>query len=203
MPIFSNNLKYMIYHDLPPSIRICKTSKYAILVVIIKGKILFRVPLTFSESRYPCIGRLGIFIDALSSFLLTIIILVIFIFTIPLNDRLAQGAFLVIVAMYLRFPLLASLSSSLVPMSATFEGDLFLNSSLSWLPPLMYSNSQTLLISLLIVSYIYMQLFMLWSWPFDLVCSEWLSNGKMGPNSSFLELCFITILIYIFLWAIQ
>lgn len=199
MPIFSNNLKYTIYHDLPPSIRICETSKCAILVVIIKGKVLFRVPLTFSESRYPCISRLWIFIDVLSSFLRSIIILVIFIFTIPLDDMLAQGAFLVIVAMYLRFPLLASLSSPLVPTSATFEGDLFLNSSLFWLPPLMYSNSQPLLI----VSYIYMHLSVLWSWPFDLVCSEWLSNGKMRPNSSFLELCFITILIYLFLWAIQ
>lgn len=54
---------------------------------------------------------------------------------VPLEGIFARGAPLVMAAIYWRFSMMVSLSSPLVPMSTTFEGDLPLdNSSLSPFP---------------------------------------------------------------------
>lgn len=49
--IFLNNSEYIMLQELPPSINIWNTSKWKILEIMIKGKISFRIPLTFSLSQ--------------------------------------------------------------------------------------------------------------------------------------------------------
>lgn len=67
--IFSNNSEYMMSQKLPPSMRIWDTSNFLTIIIITRGKFLFRRPVVFSKSINPNIGRLGIFFWSASSFM--------------------------------------------------------------------------------------------------------------------------------------
>lgn len=111
---FSNNSEIVIWHEIPPSIRIWETSKRLILAIIIKEMISLRVPQIFSKSHNPIIGRSGFFVDLPLSFLWMVSISLIFLFLVPLEMMFSQGSLPEISVIYWCFPMLAFLSSLLV-----------------------------------------------------------------------------------------
>lgn len=153
------------------------------------------MPPTYSESQKPNIGWWGIFTNVLASFLWTNIVSINFLFMVPLEGRFFRGAPSVMAEIYRCFPLLASLLSPMVLVSAVIEGDFPLGDSFMSLFPLCaYLAYRSILINPLMAYFCWMQSSVLWSRPFwkralwlvDLMC---LSNGGKGLYSYHDEPC--------------
>lgn len=87
----------------------------------------------------------------------------IFLFMVPVEGIFSYGSPLVISTLYIRFPLLPSLLSPLVPELTAFEGDLSLgDSSLSLFPLYMYSVNWFLFINPSMEYFSWMQSSVLW-----------------------------------------